>query len=171
MNKPSLSPHTNFGSQDIVIATIWLAVYLVIAFSAAVTLPNQPTATANAIAPQTQGNASSAKLPRPMWAAKLHACRKALPARDLLTRCAAKTKRIGFSCPFYQLPHQPKEDVMRVIAIAAVLGSLFLGGMALLTPLDAGSRPIQASPGVDVSALENATDAKSLTETEIHDPF
>jgi hypothetical protein len=66
MNKPSLSPHTHFGSQDIVIATIWLAVYLVIAFSAAVTLPNQPTATANAIAPQTQGNASSAKLPRPM---------------------------------------------------------------------------------------------------------
>ena len=66
MNKPSLSQHTHLGSQDIVIATIWLAVYLVIAFSAAVTLPNQPTATANAIAPQTHGNASSAKLPRPM---------------------------------------------------------------------------------------------------------
>ena len=60
---------------------------------------------------------------------------------------------------------------MRIIAIAAVLGSLFLGGMALLTPLDAGSRPIQASPGVDVSALENATDAKSLPETEIDEPF
>jgi len=59
---------------------------------------------------------------------------------------------------------------MRVIAIAAVLGSLFLGGMALLTPLDAGSPPI-ASPGVDVTALENTTDAKSLPETEIHDPF
>jgi len=86
-------------------------------------------------------------------------------------RRQGKAKSIGFSCPFYQLPHQPKEDVMRVIAIAAVLGSLFLGGMALLTPLDAGSRPIQASPGVDISALENATDAKSLPETEIHDPF
>ena len=60
---------------------------------------------------------------------------------------------------------------MRVIAIAAVLGSLILGGMALLTPLDAGSPAFHNSPGGDVSALANATDAKSLPDTEIHDPF
>lgn len=82
----------------------------------------------------------------------------------------AKEKWKAF-LPTDQQLDQPKEESMRAIVLIAAVSSLFLGGMTLLSPRDAGSQQIQAAPGVDVSTLGKAIDAKSLPETEVFDLY